>query len=282
MIAYSNSDGANSVGEDIGEGGSLLVECCNFVSNIFGEEEECTNTYGNPLIFPDKKCDFVGIAFAMPTCWDESKGVGTDDPFGHVAYTTDSTVSGPCPAGYDKRIPQVQLFLRIKNYRGDIKSYQLSDGSDIFHVDFMNGWHEGKLQEVIDGCEPSGEPGYNPPCDCDQFLTPNDNAVGAVCDEEVKQYVLDEETEVVSTLPRGTCEEVAMVEKNWTQDPPYSCFKELFAFGEGEGEDCCESEEGESEDEEEDEEEDDRKLRKKARALRKAIHAVTSSSSPLY
>lgn len=237
----------------------------------------------------------------MPTCWDESKGVGTDDPFGHVAYTTDSTVSGPCPTGYDKRIPQVQLFVRIGDYRGDIKSYQLSDGSDIFHVDFMNGWHEGKLQEIIDGCEPTGEPGFNPPCECDQFLTHNDNAVGAVCDDEVKQYVLDEETEVVSTLPRGTCEEVAMVEKSWTQDPPYSCFGETLVVepsgvggsdiggdngsgsgDEGDDEGSCDydfedEEDGDDEDGEEDEEEDGRELRKKARALRKAVHTVSSS-----
>lgn len=59
MIAYSNAEGASAVNGDIGEGGSLVVECCNMVDG----EEDCTNTYGNPLIFPNKKCDFVGIAF---------------------------------------------------------------------------------------------------------------------------------------------------------------------------------------------------------------------------
>lgn len=214
MIAYSNQQGAQVGGET---GGNLLVECCNYING--GEEENCSTTVGNPLIFPTNTCDFLGIAFSMPTCWDESKGIGTDDPFGHVAYTTDGTVGGPCPSGYNKRIPQVQLFVRINQYKGG--TYQLSDGSDVFHVDFMNGWQEGKLQEIIRDCAPSGEPGYNPPCDCDQFLTPNTNPAPAVCDDDVKQFILDEETAVVTTLPRGTCRLTSLIPKSWEVDPPF-------------------------------------------------------------
>ena len=58
MIAYSNQDGAGAGGET---GGNLLVECCNYVN--VGEDEDCTTTVGNPLIFPKKKCDFLGLAF---------------------------------------------------------------------------------------------------------------------------------------------------------------------------------------------------------------------------
>jgi len=221
MIAYSNEEGADSGGET---GGNLLVECCDFVGNGEEKEEDCTTTVGNPLIFPTKKCDFLGLAFAMPTCWNESKGVGSsDDPSSHVAYTTDGTVGGPCPAGYNKRIPQIQLFVRINKYKGG--TYQLADGNDFFHVDFMNGWKEGSLQNIIDKCKPIGnKPTYNPPCNCEEFLTESDDAgKSAVCDQDVKDYILDEETEVVSLLPRGTCQGVDLIDKKWNVDPPFDC-----------------------------------------------------------
>lgn len=247
-LHIANQEGADQGGETEG---NLLVECCNYIGN---DEEDCSTTGGNPLIFPTTACDFLGVAMgkpciycirtkcshespcnltcqiyhflliylAMPTCWDETKGIGTNDPFGHVAYTTDGTVGGPCPAGYNKRVPQVQLFVRIGNYKGG--TYELSDGSDVFHVDFMNGWKEGKLDEIIIGCEPTGDPGYNPPCDCDQFLTVNEAVSGAVCDTDVKEYILNEETNVVGSLPRGTCQgSNSLIPKSWDIDPPFLC-----------------------------------------------------------
>jgi len=178
---------------------------------------------GHPLSFPQMNCDFLGIAFAMPTCWDETKGVGLLDPFGHVAYTVDGTVSGACPANYNKRIPQVQLFVRVSPYRGADFRYELSDNSNAFHVDFMNGWQEGKLAEIIRDCAPSGETGYNPPCDCTQFLTQTPQPSGRVCDSDVKQYILNESTDSASELPRGTCQQTALIDKSWDVDPPFQC-----------------------------------------------------------
>jgi len=222
MIAYSNDENADSGGET---GGNLLVECCDFKKD---GREDCSTTGGNPLIFPTKTCDSLNLAFAMPTCWDESKGVGTDDPFGHVAYTVDGAVGGDCPTGYTKRIPQVQLFVRIKNYKGG--TYQLADGTDIFHVDFMNGWQENKLTNIIQDCEPSGEPGYNPPCDCDQFLTDTPMPAETVCDDEVRQYIIDEATDVVNVLPRASNSNVGVITKTWTddEDPPFDCSPAVF------------------------------------------------------
>jgi len=218
MIAYSNQEGAEAGGET---GGNLLVECCNYISSGEEEEEDCATTVGNPLIFPKTTCDFLGIAFAMPTCWDENKGVGSDDPFNHVTYTKDGTVGGSCPDGYNKRIPQVQLFVRINKYKGG--TYELADGNDFFHVDFMNGWKKGSLEKIIKKCKPSGKLSYNPPCDCDQFLTKNKKVAQAVCDEDVKQYILDEETEVLSELPRGTCKGPDLIDKSWDVSPPFDC-----------------------------------------------------------
>ena len=159
----------------------------------------------------------------MPTCWNGD--LGTDnDHMSHMAYTLDGSVAGPCPAGYDRRLPEIQLFVRINNYKGASFQYTLADELDIFHVDFMNGWKEGKLQEVIDNCPVVGDStSYNPPCNCDGFLTPNLNIGGTVCDSDVRDLIIDEATDVVTELPRGTCQGVEVIPKSWDIDPPLQC-----------------------------------------------------------
>lgn len=218
MIAYSNQQGATQGGET---GGNLFMECCN----VRGEDDEtCTSTVGS-IEFPKRNCDFLGLAFAMPTCWNGDPGV-TNDHISHMAYTTDGTVAGNCPSGFNRRVPQIQLFVRIAPYRGRDVDYVLSDESSVFHVDFMNGWQENRLQQVIDNCPIEGnrESGYNPPCDCDQFLTPNTNvAEQAVCDNDVRNYIIDEPTDVVSSLPRGTCQGPNVIAKSWDVNPPFTC-----------------------------------------------------------
>lgn len=66
MITYSNQEGTDGIG-DYGKGGTLYVECCNFLNDIFDgdeENEECDFAYGNPLVFPKQACDFLGIALS--------------------------------------------------------------------------------------------------------------------------------------------------------------------------------------------------------------------------
>ena len=177
----------------------------------------------------------------MPTCWNGDLGIDNDH-VSHMAYTVDGSVAGDCPEGYDRRLPEIQLFVRIDKYEGESFQYTLSDEKNIWHVDFMNGWEEGKLQEIIDDCESAAEVehGYNPPCVCEEFLTENEDPPGAVCDADTRSLILDEETEVVNELPRGTCEGPELIEKSWDLNPPLSCVAEK-----------------EDEDEEDDEDEDD-------------------------
>eukprot|EP00537_Pseudo-nitzschia_pungens_P010281 CAMPEP_0172389320 /NCGR_PEP_ID=MMETSP1061-20121228/6230_1 /TAXON_ID=37318 /ORGANISM="Pseudo-nitzschia pungens, Strain cf. pungens" /LENGTH=502 /DNA_ID=CAMNT_0013119439 /DNA_START=241 /DNA_END=1749 /DNA_ORIENTATION=+ len=215
MIAFSNQEGADRQG-DIG--GSLLVECCQVLGP--GEDDESCTTAMNSMVFPKERCDFLGIGFAMPTCWDASKGDGREDPIGHMTYTTNGAVNGPCPDGY-RRLPQVQLLSRIYDYRGDIHDYVLSNEADHYHVDFMNGWRG--LGGILDRCQPTGEDGYHPPCGCTQFMTPTANPAEIACEEDVKEHILDEEiTEVVGALPRGTCEGADVIPKSWDLDPPFA------------------------------------------------------------
>ena len=157
----------------------------------------------------------------MPTCWNGELG-DTNDHKSHMAYTVDGTVAGDCPAGYNRRLPQVQQFLRINNYKGG--KYQLSDGGSHFHVDFFNGWREGKLQEIIDGCPyfPGQEVDeYNPECGCTprednfDFLTWNDNVHAPACDSDVRRLIIDEATDVTTSLPRDACQGPPLKEKSW-------------------------------------------------------------------
>jgi len=86
-------------------------------------ERPCTRDDGlcesDSDFFPSDACGEMGIAMAFPTCWDNSKGLGdTGDHMSHMAYTDDGTVTGDCPEGYNRRLPQIQLFVRIADYEG--------------------------------------------------------------------------------------------------------------------------------------------------------------------
>lgn len=202
--------------------------------NLFSEclcPKACTRSDGlcqsQSNLFPATACGEMGIAMAFPTCWDDSKGLGdTGDHMSHMAYTVDGTVTGPCPEGYNRRLPQIQLFVRISDYEGGQYTFSdntLPDDEEVFHADFMNGWDFGVLENIIDQCQPLSGPieggPYNPPCNCDQFLTKkadllsfdseegrNDAEAAKICPIDVTTHIVDEEI-VFSTggLPRGSC-----------------------------------------------------------------------------
>ena len=178
-------------------------------------------------LFPSQACGEMGIALAFPTCWDDSKGIGdTGDPFGHMAYTVDGTVAGACPEGYNRRLPQIQLFVRLQNYEGG--KYTFSDATfqgeqEVFHADFMNGWEEGVLEDIVENCQPvpGYEPDdYNPECTCEDFLTLKDSLLvdpemeddaddadaAKICPIDVRKHIVNEEIfYAVGGLPRGSC-----------------------------------------------------------------------------
>ena len=214
MIAYSDMENSATGGET---GGNLFIECCDY--NVFGQEV-CTSNTGS-IQFPTRNCAFLGIAMAMPTCWDAISNDSADHK-SHVAYTLNGEVAGECPSTHPKRLPQVQLFIRITNYRGAEVDYVLSDEATTFHVDFMNGWEENKLQSIIDNCpiEDQGTMTYNPPCNCDELLTQNTQISGQMCDSDVRSLIADEATDVVSALPRKATATTAMISKSWTGNPP--------------------------------------------------------------
>eukprot|EP00978_Attheya_sp_CCMP212_P012200 scaffold30375_cov55-Attheya_sp.AAC.2 len=233
MIASSHDEGSDRGGE---KGFNMFTECCTFVN---GRDVHCETW--NHLEFPEQACDSFNIAFAAPTCWNGVDLGDTNDHKSHMAYTLNGEVAGECPDGFHQhRLPQIQLFVRILNYKGG--TYQLSSGHSHshFHFDFFNGWQEGKLQQIIDNCvfygdqQEVGE--YNPPCDCTpgiqgssySFLTPNDSVPAAMCDADVRRLIINEATDVVTTsLPLGACQGPPIIQKSWDK-----LTADLFSCGE--------------------------------------------------
>jgi len=238
MIAhYPNPSG------DLGAEGRMMTECCN-ISDDGGESCEEWPF----LHFPTRNCDFVGIALAMPSCWNGVELGDNNDHIDHMRYTTNGQVAGPCPADFPVRLPELQLFVRILNYQGVNYQYQTSSGSvgadsegngdnQNFHVDFFNGWKEGTIQTLIDNCPVPEQNGYNPYCEClhtndganalpsDITIRPREIAHQPMCEADVKNLILDEPTHNVAALPRGTCQGPELKARSYTtlDDSLFTC-----------------------------------------------------------
>jgi hypothetical protein len=239
----------------------------------------------------------MGIAMNFPTCWNSTAGLGdTNDHISHMAYTTNGEVDGPCPEGFDRRLPQIQLFVRIHNYEGG--QYTFSDNTlpgdtEVFHADFMEGWKTGSLENIIENCQSTQNQNdsgdlFNPPCACEEFLTRKDTLLtdvedgGAfdaeaakICPIDTKSYIVDENVQFgVGGLPRGSCS-APVIPKNG--NPPFveNCglqfnppnFNEENCEGGGDGggpsigddddDDDDEEEEGDDDDDDDDDDDED-------------------------
>ena len=183
------------------------------------DEGDC---YTENTFFPVNKCDELEVSMRMPNCWD---GVSIDSPPSHtthVAYSENSEFWTECPASHPIKLPQIQLFFRIMPYNGGWHTF--SDSSSVYHADYVSGWDEEFLQNVLNNCENEGA-GAMPNFFCEDFLTFRD---APKCTDEdacdfsdpnliekvrafqpppldVKGTIVAEETDVVGELPRGTC-----------------------------------------------------------------------------
>ena len=117
--------------------------------------------------FPSTACEEVEASMSFPTCWD-GENLDSDDHYSHVAYTDTGDIDGECPEGFPVRIPQIQLFFRIINYDGG--KHVFSDNTGRFHADYVSGWDEEFLQNVLDECENESF-GALPDAFCEDFLT---------------------------------------------------------------------------------------------------------------
>ncbi|KIJ47814.1 hypothetical protein M422DRAFT_777984 [Sphaerobolus stellatus SS14] len=106
------------------------------------------------------------------SCWD-GKNVDSPDHKSHVAFPSGGPDSGTCDdPNFPVTLPRVFLeyywaaqdFEQFRSQALDPKQPFVFANGDAtgygYHADFFNGWDEGVLQRVVDGCHcnPSGDP----------------------------------------------------------------------------------------------------------------------------
>lgn len=184
------------------------------------DPEPCTRDYCGPAtnnFFPLTSCSELEVSMEFPHCWD---GETLDDPRDqrHMAPALgDGFVDDRCPDSHPVRLPKIAFFFRVFNYPGG--PHEFSDGSGIFHADYIAGWDEAFLQNVLDNCNEEEDAAQ---CDVAPFTyrgnvfyqgTPEgDNDLGFV--EKLRSIavplvdnscITPEAIDGVANLPRGTC-----------------------------------------------------------------------------
>lgn len=127
-------------------GGDFPNACAECVNPSNCQRADCST--GNTF-FPSQACDELEVSMTFPSCWDGR--LDSADHTSHVAYTMDGELDGDCPSSHPNRLPQMKFFFRINNYSGGWHTF--SNGSGIFHADYISGWDAVFLQGVLDDCE---------------------------------------------------------------------------------------------------------------------------------
>lgn len=194
-----------------GVGGDPLARASFECVGCENSEEEDGCIYSE---FPTEECIELEVSMALPSCWD---GVNNDseDHMSHVSYDVDGgRFDGDCPESHPVKIPEIQLFFRIQPYPGG--THVFSDGTSFYHSDYISGWDQDELQNVLDNCENYSD-AANPDAWCDDFLTFRDAPKRAGDEQIVEKLetfqpppydtstITDEEIDNVAELPRGAC-----------------------------------------------------------------------------
>jgi hypothetical protein len=82
----------------------------------------------------------------FPSCWD-GKSVDSTDHKSHMAYAAGRT----CPASHPVAVPAIELIYRYP-VAGGAGVTLASDGQFSAHADFFNGWKQGALTRLVNGC----------------------------------------------------------------------------------------------------------------------------------
>lgn len=143
-------NGFRMIGGLAGQGPSMVNAGCAGESPCTKGGTNCNSP--NTSLFPATACEELEVEMSFPSCWDGTN-LDSVDHISHVAYTAEGTAGEDCPPTHPVRIPQLSLFFRIFNYRGG--HYTFSDDTSIFHADYISGWEETVLQNVLDSCQES-------------------------------------------------------------------------------------------------------------------------------
>ena len=116
----------------------------------FGGEWDCAAPGGPAKEIPAacKKGTVLIIRYKAPSCWD-GLHLDTPDHKSHMAYP----VKGVCPAAHPVAVPMLQSKVAYQLTDGVTKGLTFSSGASFsFHYDFMNGWNQPRLEELVKHC----------------------------------------------------------------------------------------------------------------------------------
>ena len=211
-------------------GAATESECCD------NAEGDCVFSEDTGVIFPSQKCDLFSVWMRFPICWNGA--LDSDDHSSHVAYTVNGELDGDCPSTHQAgRFPQIQVFVGVENYLGG--DHTFSDGSNVLHADFMNGWDEDTLQSILNSCQPA-DLGNPDACGCEDFFTMKGNGDDRRLDEDEDSGDCDEDEEDTEFLdciqppPLDTKATIAAEEVTGIASLPHdTCNGELLPPGSG-------------------------------------------------
>ena len=116
----------------------------------FGGEWDCGNRGGTTKEIPAScpKGNVLIVRYKAPSCWD-GLHLDTPDHKSHLTYP----VKGLCPAGHPVAVPMLQSKVAYKLKDGNTAGLKFSSGPSFsFHYDFMNGWDQARLEQLVKHC----------------------------------------------------------------------------------------------------------------------------------
>ena len=225
MIGGLNPQQSDSETGCLEQDESCEGECCR--------EGDCTPHPKAPEFFPAQQCYELEVQMSFPSCWD-GDNLDSPDHTSHVAYPRNDD----CPETHPVRIPLLKFFFRIYDYKGaeDGGYYTFSDETGVFHADYVSGWDEKFLQDVLDNCnrqENWGGLATEELSYCEDFLNYKDvelmydfdtnNHLQRLRDIQPTQKadteaISTEKIDSVEALPCGTCEGTLLPPTSYTDD----------------------------------------------------------------
>ena len=179
-------------------------------------QEECTGECARTNVFPAHACAVLEISFIFPTCWD-GVSLESETMMEHVHYGTtaeEARFDGDCPASHPVKLPEIQLYFRVKPYLGG--QYVFADGTRVPHADYFSGWNATELQHVLDSCENESD-AASPDAFCSGEAKQKDSVAYLTYADAPKRQKEDDNiastlAQHVHTLPAGTLQATVSAE----------------------------------------------------------------------
>ena len=131
-----------------------------------------------------------------------------------AATAEEARFDGDCPASHPVKLPEIQLYFRVKPYLGG--QYVFADGTRVPHADYFSGWNATELQHVLDSCENESD-AASPDAFCSGEAKQKDSVAYLTYADAPKRQKEDDNiastlAQHVHTLPAGTLQATVSAE----------------------------------------------------------------------